>query len=283
MLTVVKTYVEESSTKVSFPFDQTKNADIKSFLRRMEATWGNPWGPNWNDGHFCWEIHHLPESYKGRKLFYLPEFLSTYRDRFHLERMIGPHHTISYPRSIGKRLYNSDTQDISFEPDASMVDDQSSPTSQPCTPPRSIRVGARPNTPPTTPRIPKRLKMEDSSIADTANQVVLSSKQKFFLDSALCGKNIFLTGAAGAGKTFVINEVVRMLRQQGKQVAVTSSTGNTAVAIEGQTLYSLVGCGLCESTQDLRKMWGRKDQWRSIDVLIVDEVSMIQVRLTHCA
>ena len=33
MLTVLKTYVEESSTKFSFPFDQTKNADIKSFLR----------------------------------------------------------------------------------------------------------------------------------------------------------------------------------------------------------------------------------------------------------
>jgi thymidine kinase len=111
----------------------------------------------------------------------------------------------------------------------------------------------------------------------------LSSKQQFFVDSALYGKNIFLTGAAGAGKTFVINEVVRRLRQQGKQVAVTSSTGNTAVAIEGQTLYSLVGCGLCESTQDLRKMWGRRDEWRSIDVLIVDEVSMIQVRLKYCA
>ena len=286
MLTVVKTYVEESSTKVRCPFK--KNADIKSFLKDMEATWGNSWGPNWNDGggQFCWEIYHLQDDYNGRKLFCLPDFLSTPRDRFHLESMIGPHDPIIYPRPIGRRFYNSETQQIScqFEPSASLSLEQNTPLSQLSTPPRFTRVGERPSTPPTTPRIAKRLKFEDNSIApDAAVPAALSSKQQLFLDAALCGENVFLTGAAGTGKTFVINEVVRRLRGQGKQVAVTSSTGNTAVAIEGQTLYSLIGCGLCESTQDLRKMWARKDEWRSIDVLIVDEISMIQVRLKHCA
>jgi hypothetical protein len=286
MLTVVKTYVEESSTKIRFPFNERKNADIKCFLKDMEAIWGNAWSPNWNDGSFCWEIHHLQDCYKGRTFFCLPEFLSNPRDIFHLEFIIGSHDAIVYPRPIGRRFYNSETQEISchFETNASLFDQQNTSLSQPSTPPRVVRVGERPITPPTTPRIAKRVKFEESSTAPgIAADAALSSKQQSFLDSALSGKNVFLTGAAGTGKTFVINEVVRRLRGQGKQVAVTSSTGNTAVAIEGQTLYSLIGCGLCESTQDLRKMWARKDMWRSIEVLIVDEISMIQVRSQCCA
>ena len=107
MSIVVRTYVEESSTKIRFPFNEKKNADIKNFLRGMEAIWGNSWSPNWNDGPFCWEVFHLQDDYKGRKLFYLPEFLSSPRDRFQLENMIGTIGLqITYPPSIGSRLYN---------------------------------------------------------------------------------------------------------------------------------------------------------------------------------
>ena len=276
MSIVVRTYVEESSTKIRFPFNEKKNADIKNFLRGMEAIWGNSWSPNWNDGPFCWEVFHLQDDHKGRKLFYLPEFLSSPRDRFQLENMIGTIGLqITYPPSIGSRLYNSDTQEISYRFDlhVPLLDDQ---ITSPSTPPRLVTE--RPSTPPTTPRIAKRLKFEEPAPA-TANETNLSTKQQFFLESALGGKNVFLTGAAGTGKTFAINEAVRRLRAHGKQVAVTSSTGNTAVAIEGQTLYSLIGCGLCESSNDLRRIWGRKNEWRAIDVLIVDEISMIQVSL----
>ncbi len=278
MLIAVRIYVEDASTKIRFPFNEKKNADIKNYLRGMEAIWGNAWCPNWNDGPFCWEVFHLQDDYKGRKLFYLPEFLSSPRDRFQLENMIGSQ--ITYPRPIGRRLYNSDTQEISHQFDLRdpLPDDQ---IASPSTPPRRFGDGERPGTPPTTPRIAKRLKFDEEPPPATANETRPSAKQQFFLESALSGKNVFVTGAAGTGKTFAINEVVRRLRARGKQVAVTSSTGNTAVAIEGQTFCSLIGCGLCESTHDLRRMWGRKQEWRSIDVLIVDEISMIQVQFYY--
>ena len=291
MSTVVKLYVEGGTTQLRFPFNKERNKNLKCFLRKMKERWGNPWAARYNDqGAFvCWEIFHLQDDHKGQKVFYLPEYLSTNRDIFHLkEEIIGHDAIISLQRVIGKRLYHSDSQEIScqFEhespPFNQCIANSCVSPSQPSTPPRLIGGAVLPGTPPTEPRIAKRLKVEENAAqVCAADGSPFSSKQQFFLDSAEMGKNVFLTGAAGTGKTFVIHEVVRRLRQQGKRVAVTSSTGNTAVAIEGQTLFSLVGCGLCESNHDLKKMWecGRRDEWRSIDVLIVDEVGMIQVQL----
>jgi Cdc6-like AAA superfamily ATPase len=42
------------------------------------------------------------------------------------------------------------------------------------------------------------------------------------------GKNVFLTGAAGSGKTFVLNKYVDYLKSHGVDVAVTASTGIAA-------------------------------------------------------
>ena len=39
------------------------------------------------------------------------------------------------------------------------------------------------------------------------------------------GKNVFLTGSAGAGKTYVINQYIQYLRERNVPVAVTASTG----------------------------------------------------------
>ena len=38
------------------------------------------------------------------------------------------------------------------------------------------------------------------------------------------GANVFLTGAPGAGKTYVLNEFIRQARADGASVAVTAST-----------------------------------------------------------
>ena len=39
------------------------------------------------------------------------------------------------------------------------------------------------------------------------------------------GTSVFLTGAPGAGKTYVLNEFVRQARAEGAAVSVTASTG----------------------------------------------------------
>uniref|UniRef100_A0A803QLP6 ATP-dependent DNA helicase n=1 Tax=Cannabis sativa TaxID=3483 RepID=A0A803QLP6_CANSA len=54
---------------------------------------------------------------------------------------------------------------------------------------------------------------------------------------------VFITGSAGTGKTFLLNHIIKLLRKQYKpsQVFVTGSTGVVACAIRGQTLHSFAG------------------------------------------
>ncbi len=58
------------------------------------------------------------------------------------------------------------------------------------------------------------------------------------------GQSVFLTGAPGAGKTYVLNEFVRRATRAGRNVAVTASTGIAATHIGGTTIHSWSGLGI---------------------------------------
>jgi Cdc6-like AAA superfamily ATPase len=67
------------------------------------------------------------------------------------------------------------------------------------------------------------------------------------------GKNIFLTGSAGTGKTYVLNQLIQHLKDSKIEVAVTASTGIAATHIKGGTIHSWAGIGVKQtlSTKDL--------------------------------
>ncbi len=95
------------------------------------------------------------------------------------------------------------------------------------------------------------------------------------------GHNVFLTGAPGSGKTFLINKYIDYLRKNGKRVAITASTGIAATHMGGTTLHSWSGLGIREHISDaeirglLKKPYLRKNI-RKADVLIIDEISMLK-------
>lgn len=69
------------------------------------------------------------------------------------------------------------------------------------------------------------------------------------------GANVFLTGAPGAGKTYVLNEFIRNARAEGASVAVTASTGIASTHINGQTIHSWSGIGVATAlTEPLLKL-----------------------------
>ena len=96
------------------------------------------------------------------------------------------------------------------------------------------------------------------------------------------GASVFLTGAPGAGKTYVLNRFVRDRRAAGAEVAVTASTGIAATHVNGQTIHSWSGVGVQTSlTESLLKTirTRRRKRIQAADVLVIDEVSMMHAWL----
>ena len=89
-----------------------------------------------------------------------------------------------------------------------------------------------------------------------------------------------MTGPAGSGKTYLLNQFVRHLRSKKIGVAVTASTGIAATHLRGRTIHSWSGIGI--KKKFTKADWGRikrahllKKRIFKADVLIIDEVSML--------
>lgn len=106
-------------------------------------------------------------------------------------------------------------------------------------------------------------------------------KQSEALDILKSGYNVFLTGAPGSGKTFLLNEYIKYLRKNNGVVSITASTGIAATHMGGTTLHSWSGLGIREELDDAEikaictKGYIRK-HIKNTGVLIVDEISMIK-------
>lgn len=102
--------------------------------------------------------------------------------------------------------------------------------------------------------------------------------QGLALEIMLDGHSVLLTGPAGSGKTYVLNEFVRRAKRQGKYVAVTATTGLAATHLGGSTIHSWSGIGIHDHIPDGfydNMPAGRRDTIIGTDVLIIDEISML--------
>ncbi len=100
---------------------------------------------------------------------------------------------------------------------------------------------------------------------------------------ALKHSNVFLTGGAGVGKSYITNEVILEYRKQGKQVVSLGSTGVSAVNIGGFTVHSFFVFGIASSFEELaagdkrakKRLADLKKVLKATDLIIIDEISMV--------
>ena len=64
--------------------------------------------------------------------------------------------------------------------------------------------------------------------------VTFNKNQKLALEAMIDGKNIFLTGPSGTGKSFLINYFKDLVKKH-KNIAITSTTGISALLSGGTT------------------------------------------------
>lgn len=85
--------------------------------------------------------------------------------------------------------------------------------------------------------------------------------------------NIFLSGKAGVGKSFVLNEYIRWAQSKRLNVVVCASTGVAATNIKGTTVHRFfhipIGFVMAEPKENINLM--------NTDVVVIDEVSMLRI------
>lgn len=128
------------------------------------------------------------------------------------------------------------------------------------------------------------LKAKENKLKDFLNE-----EQRKVYNLAIQKKNVFFTGSAGTGKSFLLQRIICSLENLwGKEkVAITATTGIAAINIGGITLHYFSGIGFAsEATAEelVSKILKQKSgnwvrNWNTIKTLIIDEVSMLDGKL----
>jgi ATP-dependent DNA helicase PIF1 len=114
----------------------------------------------------------------------------------------------------------------------------------------------------------------------------LSPEQKIAFDKYKNGKNVFITGPGGSGKSALIKTIYQDAKVMKKNIQVCALTGCAALLLgcKAKTVHSWSGIGLGNGQPEhliakIKSNKYSKSTWTKTDILIIDEVSMLSLKL----
>lgn len=123
-------------------------------------------------------------------------------------------------------------------------------------------------------------KVEEKKLQQEMEPFKLSPSQQKVLTAVQQNCNVFFTGSAGSGKSRLLKEIEQVLKKKRLHVEITASTGAASFSIGKGTLHAFAGIGIGEGSwkdclDRLNKRPHKVKLWKSVDVLIIDEISMV--------
>ena len=136
---------------------------------------------------------------------------------------------------------------------------------------------------PRAPRAPRALTPPPSTTAP--EPLSPTPEQQAALDAVRSGRDVFLTGPAGTGKSATLAMIRRWAASAEKAVVLTATTGAAAALVGGATLHSFLGIGtggkpVAEMAAFARyRLKPVVARVCAMDVLVIDEASMLSAEL----
>lgn len=117
--------------------------------------------------------------------------------------------------------------------------------------------------------------------------MTLNTGQSLVFEKYKKGENIFLTGPGGSGKSFLIKTIVEDALLNGDKIQICGLTGCASILLncKATTLHRFAGFGLANKSIEviLEELFTKKryklKNWYNLKCLIIDEVSMMSLKL----